>query len=264
MYRRMSVAIVVLGAVVILAVTPALAGTVAYTGDTTGGPTFNRSFQDCSGYAPSTAVPYDAQPFFVSADGLYSFSSIQSGFDGYLFLYGTSFDPSDSMMNCLGGNDDGGGGNGTSDFDYTLSAGAAYVLVTSGFADDQFGPFSNTISGPGTITLGTPAATSDVPGEDMVDISPEAVVGTFLVDTPVYYAPKADAVTTTVMEAGKTVWVYGVDSSKQYYRAMIAGHFFWVPVNTLGTNPDEVWNNTPLPQVVIANGSTLGSTKNAE
>lgn len=86
-----------------------------------------------------------------------------------------------------------------------------------------------------------------VPGPDMVAIPRGAVVGMFLVDTPAYYAPRADAATTTIMRAGKTIWVYGLDAKKAYYRVMMAGKLFWAPVNTLGPNPDAVWHNTPLP-----------------
>jgi hypothetical protein len=32
---------------------------------------------------------------------------------------------------------------------------------------------------------------------------------------------------------------------------MMAGKFFWVPVQTMGPNPDEVWKSRPLPTVVI-------------
>ncbi len=261
MFRRISIALAVTVMIVLFAVSPALADSVTYSGDTTGGPTFNRTFASCSGLSGTgTAVAYRTQPFFVSADGLYTFSSIQNGFDGYLFLYTYPFNSGDAQVNCLSGDDDGSGGIGTSDFNYTLTAGTIYVLVTTGFGNGDYGPFENKIEGPGTITLGTQAAAPDVPGEDMVYIPPEAVVGMFLADTPVYYAPQADAVTTIVMEAGKTVWVYGVDSSGQYYQAMIAGHFFWVPVSTMGPNPDTVWNNTPLPQVVIDTGTAMDSS----
>ena len=44
-----------------------------------------------------------------------------------------------------------------------------------------------------------------------------------------------------------TLWVYGVDASGSYYKVMLAGKFFWVPVNAMGPNYDDVWNGTPLP-----------------
>lgn len=90
------------------------------------------------------------------------------------------------------------------------------------------------------------------PGADLVPIPDTAVVGSFVQTTPAYYAPQSSAATDTVMEAGKTAWVYGVDASGQYYKVMLAGKFFWVPVSSMGPNYDEVWNGTPLPTTVVS------------
>jgi len=90
------------------------------------------------------------------------------------------------------------------------------------------------------------------PGPDLVPIPDTAVVGSFVQTTPAYFAPQSSAATDTVMEAGKTAWVYGVDASGQFYKVMLAGKFFWVPVNTMGPNYDEVWNGTPLPTNVVS------------
>jgi hypothetical protein len=53
------------------------------------------------------------------------------------------------------------------------------------------------------------------------------------------------------MEAGKTAYVYGVDASGGFYKVMLSGQFFWVPVNTMGPNFDSVWNGRPLPTNVV-------------
>ena len=91
-----------------------------------------------------------------------------------------------------------------------------------------------------------------LPGPDQVPIPEGSVVGAFVATTPIYFAPEADAVVPSiVMEAGKTAWVYGVDASGQYYRVMLAGKLFWVPVSTMGPNYDAVWNGTPLPTTVV-------------
>ena len=90
------------------------------------------------------------------------------------------------------------------------------------------------------------------PGPDLVPIPDTAVVGSFVQTTPAYFAPQSSAATDTVMEAGKTAWVYGVDASGQFYKVMLAGKFFWVPVSTMGPNYDEVWNGTPLPTTVVS------------
>ena len=89
-------------------------------------------------------------------------------------------------------------------------------------------------------------------GTDMVTIPDYAVVGLFLDNAPVYSAPDWDSQTDDwVMEVGKTAWVYGVDESGEFYKVMLSGRFFWVPVQYLGPNYDEVWNGTPLPTEVV-------------
>jgi hypothetical protein len=89
-------------------------------------------------------------------------------------------------------------------------------------------------------------------GPDMVPIPSTAVVGSFVTTTAIYFAPQADAASTIVMEAGKTAWVYGVDASGQFYKVMLSGQFFWVPVNTMGPNFDDVWQGRPLPTDVVS------------
>ncbi len=91
------------------------------------------------------------------------------------------------------------------------------------------------------------------PGPDMVYIPSTAVVGRFLVDTPIYTMPDPSAATTPIMTAGMSAWVYGVDPGGHYYLVMFAGSFFWVPMETMGPNYDDVWHGRPLP-----NGITGG------
>lgn len=137
---------------------PALAGTAVYSGDTTGGPLWDRPIgtgPSISGLGP---VNYSVQPFIVDAAGLYTIDSVQSDdfgvWDGYLHLYQGSFDPTDQLTGLIGGNDDGPGGIGTSQIlDIALNTGTTYYAVTSGFAAGDVGGFTNTISGVGNITL---------------------------------------------------------------------------------------------------------------
>ncbi len=130
--------------------------TVNYSGDTTGAPTFNRALSDCSGLSGvGTAVAYQVQDFTVTAAGNYDITSVQTGFDGFIHLYTGSFNPADALTNCTAGSDDGTGGIGTSEIlGVALTSGTQYFVVTSGFANTDFGPYDNTLSGPGTIVLG--------------------------------------------------------------------------------------------------------------
>jgi hypothetical protein len=128
---------------------------VSYSDTTVGGPETNRSFADCSGISGLGPVTYHAQLFHVGTTGAHNISSIQDGFDGYIHIYSPSFDPADAMINCVIGDDDGDGGIGTSDIDAVeLTAGVQYVLVTEGFELGEEGTFTNTIDGPGAVTLG--------------------------------------------------------------------------------------------------------------
>jgi hypothetical protein len=130
--------------------------------------------------------------------------------------------------------------------DYVVANG---TFLTEGYVDvpglTSGTPFSFVAAPPPTVAGPT------VPGPDMVPISDAAVVGSFVTTTPIYYAPDDVAVTGTVMEGGKTAWVYGVDESGQFYKVMLSGRFFWVPVETMGPNFDDVWQGHPLPTEVV-------------
>lgn len=140
---------------------PNLGGNIEnYTGDTTGGPLWDRPFASgtcCSSLGP---VTYEIQPFYVETAGNYDFSSNQNDtlpdqWDGYLFVYVDGFDPLDQLTGFVAGDDDGTGGVGTSDIDgVPLEANRLYYVVTTGFADDDFGTYMNSIEGPGVIRLG--------------------------------------------------------------------------------------------------------------
>ncbi len=153
--------------------------TINYTGNTTGGPTWARpiavSATNCgtSISGVGSATPYSTQQFFVDTAGSYDITSVQGtggtaapegGFDGYIFVYRGSFDPANQFANCVGGNDDGAGGIGTSGMlGVPLDANQTYIIVTTGFGNTDFGPFQNTIAGPGNITLGAFIAAPAVP-----------------------------------------------------------------------------------------------------
>lgn len=144
---------------------PAQATSLSYSGDTTGGPTFNRpaapGFEGVDNPSTSlsnvgTAVPYYSQPFFVDTTGSYDVQGTQN-FDGIQYLYQTTFSPTASLTNLVNGNDS-FPDVGTSGFiGLPLAANSQYYLVTTGYADPgsadiSFGSFTNTISGPGNIT----------------------------------------------------------------------------------------------------------------
>jgi len=132
-----------------------------YVDDTTGSATYNRTLEDMSALsAVGTAVSYDTFAFSVDTAGTYTFRSVAlpllDRWDNMLFLYQGSFDPNNAVLNGVVGNDDFNGNIGFSGFDVTLSTGVAYVLVTTGFANDDLGRYLNVIRGPGDVTAPVP------------------------------------------------------------------------------------------------------------
>jgi len=141
-----------------LAALAAQAETYGFGGDTTGGPTYHRAFASFSGLSGvGTDVAYDTFTFSVDTSGSYDFiSDAVGGWDNFLFLYSPSFDPTMPLTGGVVGNDD-LGGIGHSGFNaVALTAGTTYVLVTTGFANDDFGVYANAITGPGGVMPAVP------------------------------------------------------------------------------------------------------------
>lgn len=77
-----------------------------------------------------------------------------------------------------------------------------------------------------------------------------AVVGKLIRETFVYWGPDISKASTVLLTTGpdaKTYWIIGIDSTRKFFKIIIACGTYWVPVETMSTNPDKVWNNTPLP-----------------
>ncbi len=136
---------------------PAHAAIFTFTGNTTGAPTFTRPLEDLSGLsAVGVGVHYSSFTFTVSAPGDYSFVTT-GDFDTFSILYSGSFSPASPLTNAIVANDDLlSPPFTTSGYIGTLSTGTSYVLVTTGFADTDFGPYSVTIGGPGTVVGAVP------------------------------------------------------------------------------------------------------------
>lgn len=133
---------------------PAQAVIFTFTGDTTGGPTFNRPLEDLSALsAVGTAVHYSSFTFSPSVSGDYTFLTTGE-FDTFLLLYSGSFNPAAALTNAIAANDDlVAPPFTTSGFAATLAAGSTYVLVNTAFGNTDFGAFSTTIGGPGVVSV---------------------------------------------------------------------------------------------------------------
>lgn len=153
-------------AVSFLGTVTADAATLSYSGDTTNGPTFNRpaapGFEGVNNPIMSlssigTAVNYFSQSFSVDATGSYDVAGVQD-FDGLQFLYQDVFNPEAPLANLVSGSDSFPDVGNSGFFDLSLVNGTQYFLVTAGFDNPDspnisFGTFTNTITGPGNITL---------------------------------------------------------------------------------------------------------------
>ena len=154
----------------------AAAETVTVLGDTTAGPTWNRTL---AGNPPTglsavgTAVHYMVTPFQVSQSSTYSLLN-QSTHDSYLHIYTTAFDPLGQFMNLIAADDDAGPGS-DSLLNANLAVGTQYLAVSSGFANVDFGQFTLTISGQGDIILGT--ANNAVPEPTSLALASLALLG---------------------------------------------------------------------------------------
>ena len=94
-------------------------------------------------------------------------------------------------------------------------------------------------------------ANNGVPGCDLLPIPETAVVGHFNANAETFWAPGQTVTPTTVIEAGNTAWVLGVDASGQYYKIIWSCDYLWVPVSSMGPNFDDVWQGRPLPTEVV-------------
>ncbi len=135
---------------------PSRAFTLIYSGNTKGGPTFNRPQTAGFEIAPTdpialstigTRVPYFVQPFIVDTTDSYDVFGSQN-FDGIQYLYQNSFDPNNPLVNLLDGNDPFPDRGNSGFLGLSLTAGQQYVLVTTGFDDTNrsFGTFRNAIT----------------------------------------------------------------------------------------------------------------------
>jgi hypothetical protein len=147
-------------AVLAFSATIARADTVTFTGTTAGGLTWNRPV--ANGNNPpipplsgvGNNVPYSITQLTVGTSGSYTFQSTATSpaeWDNYTFMYHTSFNPASQFTNVLIGNDD-NPEIGLSGFTLNLNAGTNYFFIVTGFANGDFGAWSTTATGPGTIT----------------------------------------------------------------------------------------------------------------
>ncbi len=120
-------------------------------------------------------------------------------------------------------------------------------------------PFSGTVNdttnvlvvtGGATAAGATAGAAAAVAGDE---VNCNAAVGTFVKAAVGYWAPDFEKPIEPelIIPEGKTLWTFGLDETHQFYQVLLDMQLFWVEANTLAPTPDEVWNNTPLPNCVV-------------
>lgn len=123
-----------------------------YSGDTTGGPRFQRPL---SGRPPTGVssvgnnVAYHTFSFAAPATTNYNFLSV-ANFDNFTILYGGAFNPATPLTNALVANDDFGSTRRSGFDNVPLTQGQSYTLVTTSFSNSDAGTFTNTITQQGT------------------------------------------------------------------------------------------------------------------
>ena len=134
--------------------------TTPFSGDTTGGPTWYRAGTLGTGASGSCLiatleqVSTEAIAFHVDTTGLYTIFSAWDGFDGFLNLYETAFDPLDQCLNLIALDDDGYSWVNSEIVDVSLTAGVQYFLIANGISAADEGPYAGTFNGVGTTILG--------------------------------------------------------------------------------------------------------------
>jgi hypothetical protein len=176
----------------------ALAGSASYSGLLNGAsPThhrvaeFNLSVLDSSG--TTNTCKYSVQEFSVDVGGTYTLSSTQTGYDGFIALYGDDFNPAAASVNCLAANNDAQGNTAASTITTTLGAGRRYLLVNTTRDSGTQGQFFQGISGPGSVILGPSAKHQHV-----VNLTAQS---------PTFRRPVANADQAPVVLAGPTTFV---------------------------------------------------------
>lgn len=131
-------------------------GSSVFTGNTTGGLTYNRPIANGTpNAAPTalsgigTAVRYVVTPFRVTISGNYNFLNT-TAYDSYLGIHRDSFNPANGLLNAVAYSDDFVGSDGGFS-NLALIAGVSYFAISSGFDNTDFGAFRLDINGPGNI-----------------------------------------------------------------------------------------------------------------
>lgn len=223
-------------------IVPAFAQSDAYSGNTAvvGTPTFNRPIESGGSLSSFGAnVTYQTHNFTPTASGAFRIiSTAANGWDNFILVYQTSFNPASPLANFYAGNDDLGTAGLSGFSSLNLTAGTTYVIVTTGFNSTSAGAYTNII-GPTTLNGNTTGGATFARPTSSNQVSPTA---------PIY---PVDAVSTSAASVPYQVKTFSV-SEAGIYRILSES-------NTAGYDPFTIlYKGTfnpaqPLVNAVVAN-----------
>lgn len=131
----------------------------AYDATTIGGGRWHKPLPGGNGFYPGApAAIHHVQEFSVSETDLYDFLGFANRRDSQwglgVFLYEQAFNPASPLTNLVSGEVDWPDFGIASFNRVPLEQGVPYFLVTSGRDNREAGPFTNIVTGPGTVTFG--------------------------------------------------------------------------------------------------------------
>jgi hypothetical protein len=85
----------------------------------------------------------------------------------------------------------------------------------------------------------------------MLPLPADAAMGTLISNALLYWNPGQLISPAIAVPAGKSFWVVGMDSAREYYELFVGCTPVWVPAEAMGPTYDSVWNGRPLPTAVV-------------
>jgi hypothetical protein len=128
---------------------------------------------------------------------------------------------------------------------YTLTEASSEILILMEW--EYYGDPANSY----TVTASGCEDTSVAGCDTLLAIPSQAVMGQFTSDATVYWAPETGAATPLTVSTGKTYRVTGQDATGQFRQIILECQFVWVPLNTVGPDPEPLWGGAPLPTTVV-------------
>lgn len=84
----------------------------------------------------------------------------------------------------------------------------------------------------------------------------DAVVGTLIAGTSLFFAPDENSATIYSVEQGQTFWVVDQDETGAWFQIVLACDLFWVPADLVTSTADFPWFDRPVPRTIP--GETIG------